>query len=69
MSHPYYTDTDAVAVGSLSFGAGTGPIYLDDVVCTGAEARLVDCLRNPLGHNCGHYEDAGVMCLQQSSSN
>ena len=43
---------------------GTGQIVLDDLLCTGTEARLVDCPNNGLGiHNCVHAEDAGVRCL------
>ena len=42
---------------------GTGQIWLDEVMCTGEEALLLNCAANPLGdHNCGHNEDAGVTC-------
>ena len=45
------------------FGEGSGPIYYDDVVCTGRETRLADCSHSGIGiHNCGHGEDAGVRC-------
>ena len=46
------------------FGAGSGPILLDDVKCGGEETNLLGCGMNRLGlHNCEHSEDAGVMCI------
>lgn len=51
------------AVRPADFGSGTGPIYLDDLACTGSETRLEDCTHNGVGiHNCYHFEDAGVVC-------
>ncbi|XP_071506652.1 scavenger receptor cysteine-rich domain-containing group B protein-like [Diadema antillarum] len=48
---------------SESFGAGTGPIHLDDVSCVGTESRLSYCSHEPWGsNNCGHSEDVGVRC-------
>ena len=54
---------DATALSSASFGHGNGAIILDNVQCTGREARLFDCPANPIGiHNCVHFEDASVRC-------
>ena len=57
---PYY---------SAFFGAGTGPIYLDDVACTSSASQLLECSSRPiLVHNCDHLTDAGVGCEGKISS-
>ncbi|NXE71328.1 DMBT1 protein, partial [Calcarius ornatus] len=46
---------------------GAGPIWLDDVTCTGREAELARCPARPWGeHNCHHGEDAGVECAGET---
>ena len=53
----------AQAVSFAAYGQGTGPILLDDVACTGNEARLIECRASPITtHNCVHAEDASVRC-------
>ena len=52
------------APGSARFGAGSGQIWLDDVACLGSESSILYCGHNGWGsHNCGHSEDASVICL------
>ncbi len=54
----------------LSFGyvmssnvPGIGPIWLDDVNCTGSERSIDDCAHSPWrSHNCDHSQDVGIVC-------
>ncbi len=55
----------AIAVFRAGFGAAsnTVQIKLDNIHCIGNEGRLLDCQHSPIGvHNCGHEEDAAVIC-------
>ena len=70
-----YSDADVVCrqlgLGSWGipyrgayFGQGTGPIWLDNVLCAGTESTLASCghLGINVSRSCYHYEDAGVSC-------
>ena len=55
---------DAVSAPlSARFGAGSGRIWLDNVGCSGNESSIVNCQHSGWGaQNCGHHEDASVIC-------
>ena len=56
------------AMSQAIYGEGHGHIWMDNVACTGDEARLTDCPFGDGGHsvwgdeNCRHAEDAAVNC-------
>jgi deleted-in-malignant-brain-tumors protein 1 len=51
------------ALGKAHFGAGSGDIFLDNLQCAGVERSLGQCAHSGWSeHNCGHHEDAGVIC-------
>ena len=60
-----YFTSGAIARSNAYFGQGSGSILLDDVQCIGNEGSIFSCSHKSIGlHNCGHSEDAGVVCLE-----
>ena len=53
----------AVRYHSYYFGQGSGPIWLDNLACTGTETSLYNCSHNGVSnHDCSHFSDVGVIC-------
>lgn len=55
---------DAVkALEAHEFTPGSGPIWLDNVDCSGLEPNITSCSHNGWGkENCWHGKHAGVEC-------
>ena len=61
--YKWWFSVGPVAVFYAAFGRGTGPVYLNNVGCSGTESSLLNCSHNGIRFNwCSHYEDAGVVC-------
>lgn len=50
------------AQGLSRYLPGSGPIYLDNVDCSGGELTLAQCTYDSHTADCDHSEDAGVRC-------
>ena len=45
------------------YGQETGPIWLDDLICSGSELTLLQCSHRGLGnHSCSHSDYATMRC-------
>ena len=58
----FFLLTDPTAFSDGRFGQGTGPIFVDNTVCSGNEPRLLNCGYDTDTTDCTHAEDAGLRC-------
>ena len=57
------------ARGNAYYGQGSGPIWVDDVACTGSESHIYNCrYRGWVNNDCRHSRDAGVQCSYGSAN-
>ncbi|XP_051543949.1 deleted in malignant brain tumors 1 protein-like [Myxocyprinus asiaticus] len=50
------------ALGDAHFGPGSGPIWMNNSMCTGSESTLKNCGLVEWPYDCDHNKDAGVFC-------
>ncbi|XP_037393968.1 deleted in malignant brain tumors 1 protein-like [Pygocentrus nattereri] len=51
------------ALSDAHFGSGSGPVWMDDIDCSGSESTLKNCRSGRWGkNNCDHNKDVGVIC-------
>ena len=49
---------------SFGFGSSSQRIWLDNVICTSSESRIVDCSHNTIGNNnCNHFQAVMISCI------
>lgn len=63
MLYRYTCILGAIGFPGPKYGAGTGTIFLDNVVCMGSETLLISCsYTTDVSASCNHIDDVGVRC-------
>ena len=62
--------SDAVAVPGGVYGAGSGPVFISQLTCSGVEDSVLHCpVLQTIGLTpCDHSRDAGVRCVGKVAS-
>ena len=58
----HHAFTGAVVNSSAAFGQGIGPVWLENVHCSGTESRLVNCPSRRVDFTYCYYSVAVVTC-------
>lgn len=57
-------------MSSQTTGPGQGPIWLDEIGCSGTEGTILECSHLPWAkHNCRHTEDVAIRCRPKMDDN
>ena len=46
------------------YGAGSGSVHIQNVVCSGSESHITQCSYTNVTTSLGHLQDVGVKCQQ-----
>lgn len=62
-----FQPTNATVIPTSVFGVGAGRIWLNNLICSGSETRLIDCAHAGIGMSTGcdgHNNDAALRCQE-----
>ena len=60
---PYCICRNPTPFSTAHYGERVGPVWMDELKCSGKESDLESCSFNGWGiEDCSHSEDAGVKC-------
>lgn len=66
LQHVYFCPRALQAFVGAYFGEGTGPVFLENLGCSGNEKHLDSCSASGLfSTSCRHSHDVGVACLSK----
>ncbi len=59
----FYIDPTVQTGPAFTYPLATGPIYLDNIDCTGTEPRVLSCQYDTHVADCTHMTDVGIDCM------